>query len=575
MLSFKVKQTKEGNILETSLSGKPLLTTPQLNKGTAFTHDERREFGLLGKLPSRVETLEEQVQRAYYQFSAFSSSEKRRIYLNVLHDTNQTLFYALINAHLTEMLPIIYTPVVGSAVKAFSREFRQTRGLYLAYPDRDLMEEIFANRSNPEIDLMVVTDGEGVLGIGDQGVGGIYIPVAKLMVYTLCGGIDPTRTLPILLDVGTNNQRLLNDPLYLGWRHPRIDSKQYDEFIEQFIAMIQRNFPNVFLHWEDLGARNARRNLAQYRSKICTFNDDMQGTGAVALSAILAATKVNKSQLAEQRIVVFGAGTAGTGIADQICHAMSHAGLSPTQARNNFWLIDREGLLIDNMKNLSSFQQPYARTAASVSGWQHNEHGQISLLEVVKQIKPTALIGCSAQTGAFTEAVVKEMAKHVAHPIILPLSNPTEKSEATPNNVIHWTQGKALVATGSPFSEVEYQQRKIHIAQCNNALVFPGIGLGVIAAKAKRFTDEMLWAACNALSQCAPILKDPLAPLLPTNEEAKHTAQMIAIAVAEQARRDGVAQIANDADIAELVTQTYWQPHYLPYKLVKNHEANE
>lgn len=564
MLDFKEKYditTKETEI-ETSLSGKPLMTTPQLNKGTAFSYQERLDFDLLGKLPARIESLDEQVKRAYAQYLTYENKLKRNIYLNNLHDTNQILFYRLVSEHLDEMLPTIYTPIVGTAVKQFSTQFRQPRGLYISYQDRDYIDTILANRSNPEIDIIVVTDGEGVLGIGDQGIGGIDIPIAKLMVYTLCAGINPLRTLPIQLDVGTNNQTLLSDPLYLGWRHERIDQKAYDEFIEKFVHAVKKKMPNVFLHWEDFGRSNARRLLNKYRFTHCSFNDDIQGTGAVAVAAFLAAIRANQSTLAEQRIVVYGAGTAGTGIADQIYSLMQAEGLTATAAREKFWLLDRPGLLLDNMTDLTAEQQLYARPYTDTQHWQLRNTDRVDLLDVVNNVKPTLLIGCSGVPGAFTQEVIQAMAANTARPIIFPLSNPTEIAEATPSDLLNWTEGKALIATGSPFDPIELNDRKITIAQCNNALIFPGIGLGVLAAKASQLTDKMIWAASYALSEFAPINQDPLAPLLPRIATAKHIAQEIAIAVAKQAIVDGVAQMSSADTLTERVNQLIWEPIY-------------
>ncbi|MBL4647462.1 MAG: NAD-dependent malic enzyme [Gammaproteobacteria bacterium] len=567
MLHYKKIHTEKGHYyLETSLTGKPLLTSPQLNKGTAFTEQERHDFQLLGKLPTRIETLEEQTQRAYQQYNSFSSNLNKNIYLNNLHDINQVLFYSLVSKYLTQMLPMIYTPIVGSAVKSFSREFRRPRGLYIAYSEQQHIEEILDNRTNSEIDLIVVTDGEGVLGIGDQGIGGMDIPIAKLMVYTLCAGIDPNRTLPIQLDVGTNNEILLNDPCYLGWRKKRLSGEKYDKFIEKFVNAVQKKFPHAFLHWEDFGCGNARRILEKYRSQLCTFNDDMQGTGAVTLAAILAGVKHNKQSLTEQRMVVFGAGTAGMGIADQIYDAMIRQGLTAEQASRQFYVIDRQGLLIDDMHTLTSTQKKYARNRNEIAQWHVADAQCISLGETIQHAKPTVLIGCSTQAGAFSEDIIRTMAERVERPIILPLSNPTEKCEATPADILEWTHGKALIATGSPFDAVNFQGVKRVIAQCNNALVFPGIGLGLIAAKAKRCTDDTLWTACEILSNAAPINDTPGGALLPDINHAKPVAKQIAIAVVEQAIASQQAQIAPTSDSEALVDSYMWKTRYVPFK---------
>jgi malate dehydrogenase (oxaloacetate-decarboxylating) len=571
MLDFKVIENKDTgeHCLETSLHGKPLLTTPQLNKGTAFTQEERRQFGLLGKLPHRVETLDEQVKRAYLQYTSYHTRLKQNIYLNNLHDKNQVLFYKLLSKHLSEMLPTIYTPIVGTAVKKFSHEYRQPRGLYISYNDKSHIDEILDNRSNPEIDLIVVTDGEGVLGIGDQGIGGMDIPVAKLMVYSLCGGIDPCRCLPVFLDVGTNNQDLLNDTMYLGWRNQRIKGEKYDNFIAQFVESVQKKFPNAFLHWEDFGRGNARKILDEFQECICTFNDDIQGTGAVTLSALMAGVNAISQTLGEQRIVVFGAGSAGTGISDQIVDALIAEGLSKEEAYSRFWLIDRQGLLVDDDLELTGAQKPYARDRNEVAKWKVLSQESISLTDTVRNVKPTILIGCSAQPGAFSQDIIETMSKHCKRPIIFPLSNPDEKCEAQPKDILAWSKGMALIATGTAFKPVEYQNRIVTIAQCNNALVFPGIGLGILAVNASRLTKKMIWAAAHALSEYAPIRKDGFQPLLPSLDDAKRVAKHIAVSVAKIAVEQGIARKNQEADLKQVVEQIYWEPRYLPFVLNK------
>lgn len=542
--------------IETELYGKELLTTYLLNKGTAFTQEERLSLGLLGKLPAKVETLDEQVKRAYRQFKKYRNNLQKHIYLNNMHDKNEVLFYKLVTENLVEMIPIIYTPVVGKAVREFSHEFRQPRGLYIAYPDKDNIEKILENRTHPEISIIVVTDGERVLGIGDQGVGAIDIPIAKLMLYTMCGGINPYHTLPIFLDVGTNNPELLKDPLYLGWRHPRIRGEEYDQFIDKFVKVIKKRMPNTFLHWEDFGRDNARRILERYRHELCTFNDDMQGTAVVTMSALLTAVKHLKIELTQQRIVIFGAGTAGVGIADRIVDSMMREGLSEMDARGRLWLIDRNGLLAKEMKDLMHFQLPYAR----------NESKGELLEQVVKQIKPTVLIGCSAIGGAFTEEIVKTMAANCSNPIIFPLSNPNEQSEATPSDLLRWTNGRALIATGSPFGN--------ECAQCNNAFSFPGVGLGLIASRAKFLTDNMLWEACLALSRYASN-KGPQAFLLPTLMDAREVAQQIAVAIIEAARAENLAQVDANIPAIELVKNTLWEPYYRSIRPKASKNSNE
>lgn len=569
MFEFKTIYNNEGSVshIETSLTGNDLLSTSKLNKGCAFTHEERETFGLTGLLPFQVETLEQQVARMYVQYHEHHSNLGKNIYLNVLHDYNETLFYKLASQHLEEMLPIIYTPTVGEAVQRFSMEHRKAKGLYISYPQRHQMEQILDNYAPPEVDLTVVTDGEAVLGIGDQGIGGINISSAKLMVYTLCGGINPNKVLPIQLDVGTNNPHLLNDPMYLGWRHERISGQEYDDFIQTFVQTITKKFPNIFLHWEDFGRDNARRILSRYRNEICTFNGDMQGTGVVALSCVLAGAIASGIPLQDHRIAILGAGTAGVGIADQICDALKRVGLSEEEARRCFWLIDRPGLLTDNV-SLLGFQQPYARKSTDTANWELRDPKHIGLYDVVKNARPTILIGCSTVAGAFNEEIVKLMASQVERPIIMPLSNPNSLAEAKPEDLLKWTEGKAIIATGSPFPNVNVNGVWHRIAQSNNALAFPGIGLGAIAVKAKHFSDDMLWAATEALANCSPVNQDKMSPLLPKLCEAKMVSQSVALAVAEQARKEGLAQVPDHIDLKDAIKKAMWEPVYHPYRKV-------
>lgn len=544
--------------IETNLQGKAILSTPLLNKGTAFTEEERFELGLLGKLPYRIETLEEQLKRAKEQYNRYSSTLQKYIYLNNLHEKNEILFYKLLLENIQETLPMIYTPGVGAAVKEFSHEYRQPRGLYIAYPDKDKIRNILQNRTHPTINLIVATDGERILGIGDQGIGGMDIPVAKLVVYSLCG-IDPYFTLPICLDVGTDNPELLNDPLYLGWRHPRIRGKEYDGFIDLFVNVVHEMFPQSFLHWEDLGLHNARRILENYRYKHCMFNDDMQGTGVVTLAAILSAIQATKIPLKHHRVVVFGAGTAGVGITEQLYSAMCRQGIDPTDARKQFWLIDKQGLLFENTHELHSFQKSFAREARESLTWPEEKR---DLFSVVEKVQPTILIGCSTIRGAFTEEVVRMMAKKVAQPIILPLSNPNENCEALPEHVIQWTEGSALIATGSPFDPVRYKEKTYYITQCNNALSFPGIGIGIIATQARELTDNMLWAATLAICEQSPVRRDHTSPLLPEVTDIPALASHVALAVAKQAIVDQVATVTPNMEPPNFVRENIWRPYY-------------
>ncbi|MGE1014238.1 oxaloacetate-decarboxylating malate dehydrogenase [Bacillus wiedmannii] len=555
--------------LETTLRGVEVLSTPLLNKGVAFTQEEREELGLKGLLPPAVLTLEEQARRAYEQFCSQPDDLLKNVYLTALHDRNEVLFYRILTNHLREMLPIVYTPTVGVAIQRYSHEYRKPRGVYLSINDPSGIEEAFANIGAiaENIDLVVVTDGEGILGIGDWGVGGINIAIGKLAVYTAAVGIDPSRVLPVILDVGTNREELLNNPFYIGNRHPRITGEAYDEFIDTFVQAVNKQFPKALLHWEDFSSRNARKILDKYRHDICTFNDDIQGTGAVSLAAVLSAVKVSGVPLSEHRVVVFGAGTAGIGIADQVRDAMVRVGVSEEESYKRFWCIDRNGLVTDNMEDLLDFQIPYARKEAEVSEWKQND--VIGLAEVVKHVKPTILIGTSTVAGAFKEEIIKEMASHVERPIILPMSNPTPLAEAKPADLIEWTEGRALVATGSPFEPVTYNGVTYVIGQSNNALIFPGLGLGTIVVRASVMTDGMFAAAAEAVASMVDT-SQPGAPILPEVEELRNISEMVAIEVAKVAVAEGVArENLNDNDIKIAVKEAIWEPEYRQIKAVE------
>ncbi|EJR48365.1 MULTISPECIES: oxaloacetate-decarboxylating malate dehydrogenase [Bacillus] len=555
--------------LETTLRGVEVLSTPLLNKGVAFTQEEREELGLKGLLPPAVLTLEEQARRAYEQFCSQPDDLLKNVYLTALHDRNEVLFYRILTDHLREMLPIVYTPTVGVAIQRYSHEYRKPRGVYLSINDPSGIEEAFANigATAENIDLVVVTDGEGILGIGDWGVGGINIAIGKLAVYTAAVGIDPSRVLPVILDVGTNREELLDNPFYIGNRHPRITGEAYDEFIDTFVQAVNKQFPKALLHWEDFSSRNARKILDKYRHDICTFNDDIQGTGAVSLAAVLSAVKASGVPLSEHRVVVFGAGTAGIGIADQVRDAMVRAGLSEEESYKRFWCIDRNGLVTDNMEDLLDFQIPYARKEAEVSEWKQN--GVIGLAEVVKHVKPTILIGTSTVAGAFKEEIIKEMASHVERPIILPMSNPTPLAEAKPADLIEWTEGRALVATGSPFEPVTYNGVTYVIGQSNNALIFPGLGLGTIVVRASVMTDGMFAAAAEAVASMVDT-SQPGAPILPEVEELRNISEMVAIEVAKVAVAEGVArENLSDNDIKIAVKEAIWEPEYRQIKAVE------
>ncbi|HUO34910.1 MAG TPA: NAD-dependent malic enzyme [Candidatus Acidoferrum sp.] len=545
------------------LRGSELLYRPELNKGTAFTNEERMDFGLHGLLPPQIETLEEQVHRAYLAYQRKDDDLERHIYLRQLQDNNSVLFYRLLLDHIEEMMPIVYTPVVALGCQQFSKIYRRPRGLFVSYPLKDSIPMLLRNRPREEVDVIVVTDGERVLGIGDQGVGGMGIPIGKLSLYTLIGGIHPTRTLPIVLDVGTNNKQLVSDPQYLGWRHERVTGAEYMDFVECFVAAVMQEIPGVLLQWEDFATRNARPILTKYQNRLLTFNDDIQGTAAVALGALLAAVYVTSKKLSEQQIVMLGAGSAGIGVADYLRATMVKEGLSEKEAARRFWIIDMDGLLVRGRAGLSPEQAAYARDPEEVSGWRVANAG-IGLEEVMNRVPATMLIGLSTVAGAFTESIVRKMASRVERPIIFPLSNPTEHSEAKPEDLLEWTDGRALIATGSPFAAVQFRGREVRIDQCNNVYVFPAVGLGVTAAKAARVTDGMMLAAARTLGKASPALRDPGSSLLPALTELRDVAIDIAFAVAQEAQREGVAPPMPGGDIAlrKKILVTRWTPEY-------------
>lgn len=563
-MSFEIinNQAAGEEVLEVALSGHLLLDYPLLNKDTAFSQEERREFGLLGLLPPHVDSLEGQVARVYEEYQQKGTDLERHIFLRALQDRNETLFYRLLQDHITEMMPIIYTPVVGDACLHFSHIYRQARGLFISYPEQDDIGTILGNVPYPNVEIIVVTDGERILGLGDQGAGGMGIPVGKLSLYSLCGGIHPATTLPILLDVGTDNWEALADPLYIGWRHERLRGKEYDGFVEAFVQGVMRKFPSVLLQWEDFAQPNARRLLDRYRDRLCTFNDDIQGTAAVTLAGLLAAVRVTGTKLGGQRVVVVGAGSAGTGISDQIAAAMVDEGLSEPEARSKFWLIDRQGLIHAGLSELQPSQQRYAQPLERLTGWTRDREGLVPLEEVITRVRPTVLIGVSGQPGAFTERIVRAMGRHVERPIIFPLSNPTSRCEAAPADLVAWTNGKALIATGSPFPDVPWQGRTIRIGQCNNSFVFPGVGLGVIAARARRVTDGMFLAAARALSDCSPAQTDPGASLFPALEDIRSVSRRIALVVAAEAQRAGLAEPTTPVELERRVAAKMWEPRY-------------
>ncbi|MCK9248135.1 MAG: NAD-dependent malic enzyme [Solirubrobacteraceae bacterium] len=538
-----------------------ILEDPLRNRGTAFTADQRRVLGLDGLLPPAIETLEDQATRAWEVFRRRPTPLDKYVNLRELRETNLVLYYRLLVDHLEDVLPIVYTPTVGLACQRFHRIFRRPRGLTLSYPMRDRLPELLRNRREHGVDVIVVTDGERILGLGDQGAGGLGIPIGKLALYTAIGGLDPRRTLPIVLDVGTNNEERLADPGYLGWRHERVTGAEYDDFVERFVTAVEEELPQSLVQWEDFATHNARPILDRYRDRICTFNDDIQGTAAVALGALIGATPAAGIRLRDHRIVLLGAGSAAMGVADEIRHALTADGLDADEARRRFWVVDVDGLLTEDRDDLTPEQRTYARPAGERSPSGDASTGSV-LHDVVRVARPTALVGLSTAHGAFTEPIVREMAAHTTRPIVFPLSNPTSSAEADPVDLDRWTDGRALVATGSPFPPIERDGRTIPVSQSNNVYVFPAVGLGVVASQAARVTDGMLRAASTALGARSPARGTPNAPLLPPIAELRDVAGEIALAVACAAVADGVAPERDADDLRRRIARSRWEPVY-------------
>jgi malate dehydrogenase (oxaloacetate-decarboxylating) len=551
--------------VRTALSGYELLNDPLLNKGTAFTEAERDAFELHGLLPPHVATLDYQVQRRLDAFRKLGGDIQKYVFLRGLQDTNETLFYALLTRNIEEMMPIVYTPTVGLGCQQFSSIFRKPRGLFLSYPHQDDIRRILGNPRFDGVEAIVVSDGERILGLGDQGAGGMGIPIGKLALYTACAGLHPATTLPIILDVGTDSREHLDDPQYIGWQHERMRGNAYDAFIATFVDAVRERWPHVLLHWEDFAIGNANRLLARYRDSLCTFNDDIQGTAAIAVGTLLSAINVTGTPLNEQRIAVFGAGSAGTGICALLWRAMVDAGVAEGEARSRFYLVDRDGLLVDSMTGLQPFQAPFAQKRAALSSWTLASPDRIGLSDVVVNARPTVLIGTSGQPNAFHEAVVRAMADRVRRPVIFPLSNPTERAEATPQDLFEWTEGCAVIGTGSPFPPIERNGRDFRVDQTNNAYVYPGIGLGAIAAKARRISDGMFLAAARTIAEMSPAKHDPQANLLPPLVRSRELTFHVAMAVAKAAQADGLADIVSDQALAAAVKAKMWEPVYADY----------
>jgi malate dehydrogenase (oxaloacetate-decarboxylating) len=542
--------------------GQAVLFDALTTKGTAFSEAERRSYGLLGLLPTAVKTLEEQAKHCWHEFSTRQGDLDKHIYLRALQDRNETLFYRVLHDHIPESLPIVYTPTVGEACQRFSEIYRRPRGLFVSYPDRDRLDDVLGNRPQNDVDVIVVTDGQRILGLGDQGIGGMGIPIGKLSLYTLIGGIDPARTLPIVLDVGTDNVELLDDPQYLGWRHRRITDDEYYAFIDRFVAAVQQHLPHVLLQWEDFATVHALPILARYRDKLLTFNDDIQGTAAVTVGALHGAAKVAGRPLSQQQVVMLGAGSAGIGVLDMIRREMVTESLSEQAAAERIWVVDVVGLLTDDRADLSPAQREFAQPADRVAGW--GLSGPAQLADVVHQVDVGVLLGLSTAAGAFTEAIVRELAAKTDRPIIFPLSNPTSRAEAHPAELDKWTDGRALIATGSPFAPLLRNGVEHAVAQCNNVYIFPAMGLAVTAAQATRVTDEMMGIAAAMLGDASPALANPDQPLLPAWSDVPDVAVRIAHAVAVQAVADGVAPKRSSDELTERIAQVRWTPAYPP-----------
>ncbi|MFD1518946.1 NAD-dependent malic enzyme [Pseudonocardia yunnanensis] len=542
--------------------GRELLRDPLRSHGTAFTEREREELGLVGLLPPAALTLDQQAVRAYEQYRRQPDGLARNSFMEALRDRNETLYYKLLVDHLVEMLPVVYDPVIAQAVEQYSHEFQRPRGVYLSVDDPGAVETAFTNYGlgADDVDLLVATDAGAILGIGDWGTNGVAIAQGKLAIYAAAAGIDPSRVIPVMLDAGTDNEALLNDPLYVGVRHARTTGAAYDALVDAYVTAVSRRFPNALLHFEDFGASNAHRILNRYSQKACVFNDDIQGTGAITLAAVLAGIRVARTSMSDQRVVVFGAGTAGVGIADQIRDAMVRAGADQEKATRQVWLVDQQGLLLDDMSDLRDFQVPYARPAAEVSGWERGGDGRIDLATTVAQVHPTILVGTSKQGGGFTEQVVREMAAHVERPLVFPLSNPTEKIEAHPADVLRWTDGRALVGTGTPWDPVELDGTTYRIGQANNALLYPGLGLGTVVAKAAHVSPGMIIAAAEAVAGLADT-GTPGAALLPDVADLRASSATVAVAVARRAQEEGEAR-AELGNLVQDVQDAMWQPVY-------------
>jgi malate dehydrogenase (oxaloacetate-decarboxylating) len=552
-------------LIRTKLYGFTLLNHPRLNKGTAFTEEERDAFDLHGLLPPHVGTLEEQIWRRKRVFDSLKTPFEKYSFMRDLQDINETLFYALVTTYIREMMPIVYTPTVGEGCQRFSEVWRKPRGLFLSYPNRSRIEKILNHKRYDNVKCIVVSDGERILGLGDQGAGGMGIPIGKMALYTALGGIHHENCLPVLLDVGTDNEERLANPIYIGWRHHRVRGQEYDEFIEAFVSAVEKRWPHVLLQWEDFAGTNAARLLKRYRDRLCTFNDDIQGTAAVVLATLLAAMKSADVSLRDQRIGILGFGSAGIGIANLLVAALQNEGLREQEARSHIYAMGRPGLLVEGIDGIHEEQKDFIRPRQDIQGWEAKNPSQISLEEVARNAKLTVLIGVAGKAGMFTEEAIRAMAQNTDRPIIFPLSNPTSKSEATPEDLLNWTGGKALIGTGSPFTPVKFGGREICIDQTNNSYVFPGLALGIVASRSRRVSDAMIMTAARTLARLSPVEQDRTGNLLPPLSRSRELSRIIAVAVAKQAITDGLSSLRCE-EVEVAVDAHVWEPKYLHYE---------
>jgi malate dehydrogenase (oxaloacetate-decarboxylating) len=562
-------------VFRTRLHGVDLLFNSRYNKGTAFTEHERDIFGLHGLLPPHIGTLDDQRIRRKRVLDSRDTAFGKYSNMRDLQDNDETLFYSMIERYTEELLPIVYTPAVGEGCQRFSEIWRRPRGLFISYPNRSRMDQILADSRYDDVRCIVVSDGERILGLGDQGAGGMGIPIGKMALYTALGGIPPEHCLPILLDAGTDNEKLLQDPIYIGWQNHRVRGQEYDDFVEAFVTAVQKRWPHILLQWEDFAGTNAQRLLDRYRNRLCTFNDDIQGTAAVTTATLLAAVHATGVPLSQQTIAMFGSGSAGIGIIDLLIAAMKEEGLSEQQARSRVYAFNRYGLLVEGARGIRESQKPLVRKRTDIETWRLEGGEDVSLLDVVRNAKITALVGVSAQAGAFTEEIVREMARNCERPIIFPLSNPTSQSEAAPVDLMQWTGGRALVGTGSPFAPVEIDGHAQRISQVNNSFIFPGLALGILVSQARRVTDGMIMAAAKALAGLSPSSSDKNAPLLPPVADSRKVAMAVAEAVAGQAFAEGQARVNDRGSLPERIRTYIWSPVYVPYERIERNSSTD